>query len=95
LPGGAEPLAGAVAGASTDGKALVALVDAPVASAGLAHARYAPKASKSVRPTIGTLKASATIHARPPECWTTGVAVEKGAGIEIRCPSSGCPHDRQ
>jgi hypothetical protein len=48
-----------------------------------------------VTPTIGTLNASATIHARPPAGFTTGVAVEKGAGIEIRCPSSGWPHDRQ
>jgi hypothetical protein len=34
-----EPLADAVAGASTEGKALVALAEATVASAGLAHAR--------------------------------------------------------
>jgi hypothetical protein len=48
-----------------------------------------------VSPTIGTLTASATIHTRPPEGFTTGVAVENGAGTEMRCPSSGCPHERQ
>jgi hypothetical protein len=61
------------------------------------HARYAPKASKSVTPTSGTLSTTATIHARPAEGLAAGVAVEKGAeaGVERRCPSRGCPHERQ